>query len=82
MGWYLAGCACGELVEVEQNYAGDVAALHALGFDAAKFDNCGSMKNLTKVRTTSSWSRSWANLGPLLAVFPLCLGQLASFGPT
>ena len=35
-------------VEVEKNYQGDIAALHALGFDAAKFDNCGSMKNLTK----------------------------------
>ena len=35
-------------VEVEKNYQGDIAALHTLGFDAAKFDNCGSMKNLTK----------------------------------
>ena len=33
---------------MEKNYQGDIAALHALGFDAAKFDNCGSMKNLTK----------------------------------
>ena len=35
-------------MEVDTNYAGDIAALHALGFDAGKFDNCGAMKNLTK----------------------------------
>ena len=48
MGWYLAGCACGETEEIDKNYAGDIAALHELGFDAGKFDNCGAMKNLTK----------------------------------
>ena len=45
---YLAGCACGESQELDTNYAGDISALHALGFSAAKFDNCGAMKNLTK----------------------------------
>eukprot|EP01052_Picozoa_sp_SAG31_P025120 SAG31_NODE_2184_length_6244_cov_3.004882_2_plen_147_part_00 len=48
MGWYLAGCACGERTELDRNYAGDIAALKRLGFDAAKFDNCGAMKNITK----------------------------------
>jgi hypothetical protein len=37
MGWYLAGCACGERVELPRNYRGDITQLHELGFDAVKF---------------------------------------------
>jgi hypothetical protein len=48
MGWYLAGCKCGENTELDKNYAGDIEQLHAFGFDGVKFDNCGAMKNLTK----------------------------------
>eukprot|EP00928_Gymnodinium_smaydae_P087600 TRINITY_DN71845_c0_g1_i1.p1 TRINITY_DN71845_c0_g1~~TRINITY_DN71845_c0_g1_i1.p1 ORF type:complete len:546 (+),score=51.84 TRINITY_DN71845_c0_g1_i1:91-1728(+) len=47
MGWYLAGCACGEPTEEYINYEGDVRQLSRFGFDAVKLDNCGSMKNLT-----------------------------------
>ena len=31
VGWYLAGCKCGERTELDKNYAGDVEQLHALG---------------------------------------------------
>ena len=47
IGWYLNGCACGETSEHTINYEGDIKQLHALGFDAAKFDNCGAQKNMT-----------------------------------
>ena len=48
MGWYLAGCKCGESTELDKNYAGDIEELHKFNFDGVKFDNCGSMKNFTK----------------------------------
>lgn len=35
MGWYLNGCACGEHVELNKNYAGDVLSLHEFGFDVS-----------------------------------------------
>ena len=46
-GWYFNGCACGEPLEKEINYAGDVAELLASGFTAMKLDSCGAQKNLT-----------------------------------
>ena len=33
--------------ENSTNYEGDVTQLRSLGFDAAKFDNCGAQKNMT-----------------------------------
>ena len=47
MGWYENGCACGEKVEVEINYEGDVKMLHDFGFDAVKLDGCGKQRNMT-----------------------------------
>ena len=35
MGWYLNGCACGEHVELKQNYEGDIHSLHTFGFDVS-----------------------------------------------
>jgi hypothetical protein len=34
MGWYQNGCACGERVEKDVNYRGDIRQLTALGFGA------------------------------------------------
>ena len=48
MGWYENGCACGERVELDENYEGDIRQLHALGFDAVKLDDCGNQKNMSK----------------------------------
>ena len=52
MGWYFNGCGCIESKEPASgwdiNYEGDIAALYAIGFDAVKFDGCGSMCNLTR----------------------------------
>jgi len=48
IGWYQNGCACGEHVELDINYEGDVRQLHALGFDGVKLDNCGDQRNMTK----------------------------------
>lgn len=42
MGWYLNGCACGEVNEVHKNYVGDVELLHQFKFDAVKIDSCGA----------------------------------------
>jgi hypothetical protein len=47
IGWYQNGCACGEREEHTINYEGDIASLHALGFDAVKFDGCGAQNNMT-----------------------------------
>ena len=51
-GWhgrrYQNGCACGEAVEKDINYQGDIRQLSALGFDAVKFDGCGTQQNNTK----------------------------------
>ena len=47
MGWYLNGCACGEHIELEQNYAGDIKLLHDFGFDGVKIDGCGAQRNNT-----------------------------------
>jgi alpha-galactosidase len=54
MGFYLNGCACANhgnkrgKGSPQQDYAGDVTLLHDMNFDAAKFDNCGGQRNLTK----------------------------------
>lgn len=52
MGWYFNGCRCGERREPARgwdiNYAGDIHSLHENGFDAVKFDGCGSQCNLTR----------------------------------
>jgi len=48
MGWYLNGCACGERVERDLNYKGDVARLAEYGFDAVKLDGCGAATNMTR----------------------------------
>ena len=48
IGWYENGCACGEHVELQKNYEGDVRMLHALGFDGVKLDGCGAQRNMTK----------------------------------
>jgi len=48
IGWYQNGCACGEHVELDINYEGDVRQLHAFGFDGVKLDNCGDQRNMTK----------------------------------
>lgn len=45
MGWYQNGCACGESIEKDINYQGDIRQLHTLGFDAVKFDGCGKQRN-------------------------------------
>lgn len=47
MGFYLNGCGCNERVAKEINYAGDVEATVAWGFDGVKIDSCGSQKNMT-----------------------------------
>lgn len=47
MGWYQNGCACGELLEKEINYAGDVRSAYNFGFDGVKFDGCGAQNNHT-----------------------------------
>ena len=51
MGWYFNGCGCMERTEPASgwdiDYEGDVRQLHALGFDAVKFDGCGRLCNLT-----------------------------------
>jgi alpha-galactosidase len=56
MGWYLNGCACPDHEELEINYLGDMNVMHALGFDEAKFDGCGVLRNSSKyaalMRTT------------------------------
>eukprot|EP01046_Picozoa_sp_COSAG06_P027457 COSAG06_NODE_2426_length_6899_cov_7.350147_11_plen_59_part_00 len=36
--------------EVDKNYAGDISTLHALGFSAAKFDNCTYVKTVVLSR--------------------------------
>ena len=46
-GWYLNGCKCGEHVEKEINYAGDIRSLHKFDFDGVKIDGCGDQKNQT-----------------------------------
>ena len=46
-GRYLNGCACPDRHELAANYRGDIAALHTLGFDGAKFDGCGALRNAT-----------------------------------
>lgn len=46
-GWYLNGCKCGEHVEKEINYEGDIQNLHDFGFDAVKIDRCGKQLNET-----------------------------------
>ena len=46
-GWYFNGCACGEAIEREINYDGDVAELLASGFVAMKLDSCGAQRNLS-----------------------------------
>ena len=54
MGFYFNGCACANhgnkrgKGSPQQDYAGDVALLHRVNFDAVKFDNCGGQRNLTK----------------------------------
>ena len=48
LGWYLNGCACPDRHELDANYAGDVAALRDLGFEGAKFDGCGALRNGSK----------------------------------
>jgi len=46
-GWYLNGCKCGEHVELEQNYAGDITSTHKFNFDGVKIDGCGKQLNMT-----------------------------------
>lgn len=46
-GWYLNGCKCGEHVEKEINYAGDITDLHKFDFDGVKIDRCGRQLNMT-----------------------------------
>merc|ERR1711865_251027 len=46
-GWYLNGCKCGEHIEKELNYQGDISDLHAFGFDGVKIDGCGKQRNQT-----------------------------------
>ena len=48
IGWYENGCACGELIEKEINYVGDVRSADTLGFDGVKFDGCGAQNNHTR----------------------------------
>ncbi len=51
MGLYFNGCGCIEKREPAAgwgiNYEGDIALLAEYGFDAAKFDGCGRMCNMT-----------------------------------
>merc|ERR1719469_1547918 len=44
-GWYLNGCKCGEHIEKEINYEGDIQDLHDFGFDNVKIDRCGRQLN-------------------------------------
>jgi len=46
-GWYLNGCKCGEHVELEKNYEGDIRSLSKFGFDSVKIDGCGQQRNMT-----------------------------------
>jgi len=46
-GWYLNGCKCGEHVEIDVNYEGDIADLHKFKFDGVKIDGCGRQRNQT-----------------------------------
>ena len=48
VGWYLNTCFCNEHnpSPLGQRYAGDVAVLNELGFDAVKLDGCGDMLNM------------------------------------
>ncbi len=49
MGWYQNVCGCPPQQQRMRDYEGDVQALYSLGFDGAKYDGCGQMKNSTLV---------------------------------
>ena len=53
VGWYLNTCFCNEhnLSPLGQRYAGDVAVLNELGFDAVKLDGCGDMLDMVTGRS-------------------------------
>lgn len=47
LGWYQNVCGCQEQEALARNYAGDIAALHELGFDGVKYDRCNVQLNST-----------------------------------